>query len=62
MYCFSKHYAAGPAALLYNNKPIGVNGLQVFFDSGSSYTYFNPKAYQAVLNQVCRKLDILVET
>ncbi|KAI6690928.1 hypothetical protein NL676_027756 [Syzygium grande] len=47
-----KHYAAGPAGLLYNNKPIGVNGLQVVFDSGSSYTYFNPKAYQAVLNQV----------
>ncbi|KAK3427622.1 hypothetical protein EUGRSUZ_F03801 [Eucalyptus grandis] len=47
-----KHYAAGPAELLYNDKPTGVKGLKVVFDSGSSYTYLNSKAYQAVLNQV----------
>ncbi|KAF8023659.1 hypothetical protein BT93_F0990 [Corymbia citriodora subsp. variegata] len=47
-----KHYGAGPAELLYNHKPTGVKGLQVVFDSGSSYTYLNSKAYQAVLNQV----------
>lgn len=52
-----KHYAAGPAELLYNSKPTGVNGLQVVFDSGSSYTYLNSKAYQAVLKQVRADLN-----
>lgn len=46
------YYAAGLAELLHNGKPIGVEGLQVIFDSGSTYNHFIPKAYQAVLNQV----------
>lgn len=49
---FSKHYTSGPAELLYNRKPVGVKDLEVIFDSGSSYTYFNSRAYEAVVNQV----------
>lgn len=49
---FRKHYDSGPADLLFNGKPTSVKGLQVIVDSGSSYTYFNPNAYQAILNTV----------
>ncbi|KAI4388086.1 hypothetical protein MLD38_000451 [Melastoma candidum] len=44
-----KHYLTGPADIIYNGMPTGVKGLQVIFDSGSSYTYLNSKAYQAIL-------------
>ncbi|KAI4320560.1 hypothetical protein MLD38_034028 [Melastoma candidum] len=47
-----KNYLTGPADVIYNGKPTGVKGLQVIFDSGSSYTYLNSKAYQAILGQV----------
>ncbi|KAK4276718.1 hypothetical protein QN277_014835 [Acacia crassicarpa] len=47
-----KHYVSGPADLLFNAKPTSVKGLQVIFDSGSSYTYFNSNAYQAILNTI----------
>ncbi|KAI6690933.1 hypothetical protein NL676_027761 [Syzygium grande] len=46
------YYEAGPAELLHNGKPTGVGGLQVVFDSGSSYNYFNTEAYAAVVNKV----------
>ncbi|XP_028757532.1 aspartic proteinase Asp1 [Neltuma alba] len=45
-----KHYVSGPADLLFNAKTTSVKGLQVIFDSGSSYAYFNSKAYQAIVN------------
>ena len=48
----SNHYTTGPAELLYNRKPTGLNGLKLIFDSGSSYTYFNSKTYQAIVNLV----------
>ncbi|KAK4742235.1 hypothetical protein SAY87_000236 [Trapa incisa] len=47
-----KHYSSGPAELLIDRKPSSVKGLQVIFDSGSSYTYFNSRAYKAVLDQL----------
>jgi len=43
---------AGPAELLFNDKTTGVKGINVVFDSGSSYTYFNAEAYQAILDLV----------
>ncbi|XP_060673204.1 aspartic proteinase Asp1-like [Ziziphus jujuba] len=52
-----KHYSSGPAELHFNGKPIGVNGLEIVFDSGSSYTYFSSKAYEAVVNQLKRDLN-----
>ncbi|KAK2399470.1 aspartic proteinase Asp1 [Trifolium repens] len=50
--CFRKHYVLGPAELLFNGKPTTVKGLELIFDSGSSYTYFNSKAYRAILDLV----------
>lgn len=49
---FSKNYMTGPAELLFNDKTTGVKGINLVFDSGSSYTYFNAEAYQAILNLV----------
>ena len=42
----------GPVDLLFGGKPSVAKGLNVVFDSGSTYTYLNPKAYQAVLSMV----------
>ncbi|KAJ1388122.1 Xylanase inhibitor, C-terminal [Sesbania bispinosa] len=47
-----KHYESGPADLFFNGKPTSVKGLQLIFDSGSSYTYFNSQAYNALVNMV----------
>ncbi|XP_010521265.1 PREDICTED: aspartic proteinase Asp1 isoform X2 [Tarenaya hassleriana] len=52
-----KNYMVGPAELLYNGKSISVKGLNLVFDSGSSYTYFNKKAYQAILDLINKDLD-----
>lgn len=51
-YYFSKHYKTGPAELLFGGKSTGVKGLNIIFDSGSSYTYFNSVAYTASINLV----------
>lgn len=52
LFFFSKNYMAGPAELLFNDKTTGVKGINVVFDSGSSYTYFNDTAYKAILDLV----------
>ncbi|XP_034888990.1 aspartic proteinase Asp1 [Populus alba] len=49
-------YSSGPAELLFGGKPTGIKGLQLIFDSGSSYTYFNAQVYQSVLNLVRKDL------
>lgn len=51
-----KHYSLGPAELLFNGKPTAVKGLELIFDSGSSYTYFNSQAYNVVLDLVINDL------
>uniref|UniRef100_A0A1J3JJJ9 Aspartic proteinase Asp1 n=1 Tax=Noccaea caerulescens TaxID=107243 RepID=A0A1J3JJJ9_NOCCA len=53
----SKNYITGPAELLFNDKTTGVKGMNVVFDSGSSYTYFNAEAYQAILNLIRKDLN-----
>ncbi|KAG2314537.1 hypothetical protein Bca52824_017659 [Brassica carinata] len=60
----SKHYMAGPAELLFNDKTTSVEGLDFIFDSGSSYTFFNAEAYQAILGHIRRDLKgkALMET
>lgn len=52
-----KHYTSGPAELYFGGKPAGVKGLEVIFDSGSSYTYFNSATYEAVVNLVKTSLE-----
>lgn len=56
-HCFRKHYSSGPAELVFNGKATVVKGLELIFDSGSSYTYFNSQAYQAVVDLVRWKLE-----
>ncbi|XP_061373517.1 aspartic proteinase Asp1-like [Gastrolobium bilobum] len=51
-----KHYSSGPADLLFNGKPTSVKGLQLIFDSGSSYTYLNSLAYKAIIDLVTNDL------
>ncbi|XP_010527074.1 PREDICTED: aspartic proteinase Asp1-like [Tarenaya hassleriana] len=54
----SKHYSPGPGGeLLFGGKTTGLKNLLVVFDSGSSYTYFNSKAYQAVTYLLRRELS-----
>ncbi|CAK9325420.1 unnamed protein product [Citrullus colocynthis] len=43
-------YSAGPAEVYFGGKPVGIKGLILTFDSGSSYTYFSNRVYGAVLN------------
>ncbi|RDY09037.1 Aspartic proteinase Asp1, partial [Mucuna pruriens] len=52
-----KHYSSGPAELFFNGKATTVKGLELIFDSGSSYTYFNSQAYQAVVDLVRWKIE-----
>ncbi|XP_043809002.1 aspartic proteinase Asp1 isoform X2 [Manihot esculenta] len=52
-----KHYSSGPAELLFDGKPSGMKGLELIFDSGSSYTYFSAQLYQATLNLIRKDLS-----
>ncbi|KAF8116017.1 hypothetical protein N665_0024s0042 [Sinapis alba] len=52
----SKNYMTGPAELLFNDKTTSVKGINFIFDSGSSYTYFNAEAYQAILGHIRKDL------
>ncbi|XP_020965340.1 aspartyl protease APCB1 isoform X3 [Arachis ipaensis] len=45
-----KHYSAGPAKLLFDGKLTSIKDLELIFDSGSSYTYLNSEAYQAIVD------------
>ncbi|KAL6962172.1 hypothetical protein U1Q18_037126 [Sarracenia purpurea var. burkii] len=45
-------YTVGPVHLLFGGNTSGPEGLYVVFDSGSTYTYFNPQAYQATLSLI----------
>ncbi|XP_028771297.1 aspartic proteinase Asp1 [Neltuma alba] len=52
----SKHYSAGGAELLFGGKATGVGNLLAIFDTGSSYTYFNFHAYQALISWLKKEL------
>ncbi|TYG92887.1 hypothetical protein ES288_A11G068000v1 [Gossypium darwinii] len=45
---FTKYYSPGSAELHFGGKATGIKNLIVIFDSGSSYTYLNSQAYQAL--------------
>ncbi|XP_058781515.1 aspartic proteinase Asp1-like [Vicia villosa] len=50
------HYIVGPADLLFDGKPTSVKGLQLLFDSGTTYTHLPSQIYNAVLSQVSANL------
>ncbi|XP_057970806.1 aspartic proteinase Asp1 [Malania oleifera] len=51
------YYSPGNAELILGGKASGFKNLRVVFDSGSSYTYFNSEAYQAVLSLTRKELS-----
>ncbi|KAJ4953459.1 hypothetical protein NE237_030291 [Protea cynaroides] len=55
-YSLDKHYSPGPAELSFGGKPTTAKGLRTVFDSGSSYTYFNSIAYQALISALKKDL------
>lgn len=52
----TSHYAAGSAELNFGGKGVGLKNLLVVFDSGSSYSYLNDKAYLALLSSVKKEI------
>ncbi|XP_065881168.1 aspartic proteinase Asp1-like isoform X2 [Euphorbia lathyris] len=52
-----KHYTSGPAELIFGGKTTGIRGLQLIFDSGSSYSYFTSKVYEETLNLIKKELS-----
>lgn len=51
----SQHYSLGDAELTFGGKTTGIKNLLVVFDSGSSYSYFNLQAYEALTYLVSKK-------
>ncbi|KAK1433345.1 hypothetical protein QVD17_10255 [Tagetes erecta] len=47
-----KHYSLGTAELYVGGKTSGIKGLPIVFDSGSTYTYFNAKAYKSLVSML----------
>ncbi|EYU31771.1 hypothetical protein ABFS82_03G097200 [Erythranthe guttata] len=48
----SKHYSLGPADLQFGGQATNIKGLPIVFDSGSTYTYFTSKAYNALVSLI----------
>ncbi|KZV23208.1 aspartic protein Asp1 [Dorcoceras hygrometricum] len=48
----SKHYSLGLADLQVGRQAPIFKGLQIVFDSGSTYTYFSSQAYNALVSQI----------
>ncbi|KAF5182590.1 Aspartyl protease apcb1 [Thalictrum thalictroides] len=48
----NNYYSPGPAELVYGTKSTGVKGLNVVFDTGSTFTYFNLQAYEAFISSL----------
>ncbi|XAR73118.1 Nepenthesin [Bertholletia excelsa] len=55
---YTKHYSPGLAELIFGGKATGVKNLIVVFDSGSSYTYLNSKAYHAFISLLKKELKL----
>ncbi|WVZ21194.1 hypothetical protein V8G54_008516 [Vigna mungo] len=47
-----QNYRTGPADLLFDGKPTSVKDLELIFDSGSSYTYFNSIAHKVLVDLI----------
>lgn len=48
-------YILGPAEFQFDGQATGVEDLFVYFDSGSTYTYFGSPAYLVLVNLVMQK-------
>ncbi|KAL7141904.1 hypothetical protein ABFS83_08G086000 [Erythranthe nasuta] len=53
----TKHYTAGSAELRFGGKSTGFKNLNVIFDSGSSYTYFNSQIYHTLISLIKKELS-----
>lgn len=51
------HYFAGQADLLYNEIHTSIKGLNVMFDSGTTFSYLNSKDYKVLLNLINTTLN-----
>ncbi|GMI78394.1 hypothetical protein like AT1G44130 [Hibiscus trionum] len=51
------HYSLGPAEVFFRGNPTGIKGLNVIFDTGSTYTYLNSGAYGSLLNLIMKDLN-----
>ncbi|CAI9753041.1 unnamed protein product [Fraxinus pennsylvanica] len=47
---YTKHYTAENAEFVFDGKSTGIKNLNVIFDSGSSYTYFNSQIYHSLIS------------
>ncbi|XP_071731362.1 aspartic proteinase Asp1-like isoform X1 [Rutidosis leptorrhynchoides] len=47
-----KYYSLGSAELFVGGKTTGIKNLPIVFDSGSTYTYLNEKAYKVLLTKI----------
>ncbi|XP_073296862.1 aspartic proteinase Asp1-like [Primulina huaijiensis] len=52
----TKYYSAGLAELLFGGKSTGFKNLNVIFDSGSSYTYFDSQIYHTLLSLIKKEI------
>ncbi|XP_075483909.1 LOW QUALITY PROTEIN: aspartic proteinase Asp1-like [Primulina tabacum] len=48
----SKYYSLGLADLQFGGQASTIKGLQIVFDSGSTYTYFSSQSYNALVSQI----------
>ncbi|KAF3439286.1 hypothetical protein FNV43_RR17562 [Rhamnella rubrinervis] len=53
----SKHYSPGLAELIFGGKSTGFKDLFTVFDTGSSYTYLNSQAYEALTVWIKNELN-----
>ncbi|MCE2055895.1 hypothetical protein HAX54_043709 [Datura stramonium] len=52
-----KHYSLGPADVLFGGQAIGIKGLPIILDSGSTFTYFNSEAYNTLLSTIKKNIN-----
>ncbi|KAE7997563.1 hypothetical protein FH972_002186 [Carpinus fangiana] len=52
-----EHYSPGSAELMFGGKTTGIKNLVLAFDTGSSYTYLNSQAYEALTTLVKKELS-----
>ncbi|GFP89824.1 aspartic proteinase asp1 [Phtheirospermum japonicum] len=53
----AEQYSLGSANILLGGEATDIRGLEIIFDSGSTYTYLNSKAYGALLDLVTKNLN-----
>lgn len=52
-----KHYSLGPVDVLFGGQATGIKGLPIILDSGSTFTYFNSVAYNALLSTIKENIN-----